>query len=425
LAMLLPRRCLLGRLFWCGALCTFGAEAKMVMGIANSQDYHVVSTFCFVFPQPASPGAQVPNGRIHSQTIVSSSGHKFLVLNNSDLQAGLACDELVRRARVIEPLSEKTKEVIAYDLTLKVEPSMADQHIAAVIARCGQPVKAEYIVEFTNPGDSFERHFACSDQGIFRSYIWLSLLALAEAPAFCAAQKVLQRRQVHNDVSAMFFAGAAFFTARVWLFTLHVFVYSRNGMGLSMLLFVAQFLDFLSNTMAALVLVALVHGVYITRPNVPTGSEERTLLIRVVGTFAATYLFSTLMSGFSVDGLLTPVGVVEGSASWPYLITRSCMGPYCFSRGVKLAAEVDAQPKKQHILRFSLLALAWLSGPPVLMAFVGQDGWDHVAPLADAATMAMLGVLLWDFWPSRFGTLFSCVKATARAHPYCEFGLEA
>ena len=36
-------------------------------------------------------------------------------------------------------------------------------------------------------------------------------------------------------------------------------------LGLGMLLFVAQFLDFLSTTMAMLVLVALVHGVYVVR----------------------------------------------------------------------------------------------------------------------------------------------------------------
>merc|ERR1711920_528177 len=101
------------------------------------------------------------------------------------------------------------------------------------------------------------------------------------------------RRQAHNDVSAIFFTGAAFFGARIWLFTVHLLVYSRNGMGLGMLLFVAQFLDFLSTTMAMLVLMALVHGVYVTRPCVPPGSEDRKVLMQVVGVFTATYLLST------------------------------------------------------------------------------------------------------------------------------------
>ena len=42
-------------------------------------------------------------------------------------------------------------------------------------------------------------------------------------------------------------------------------VFGSVCLGLGMLLFVAQFLDFLSTTMAMLVLVALVHGVYVVR----------------------------------------------------------------------------------------------------------------------------------------------------------------
>jgi hypothetical protein len=128
--------------------------AKMVMGIASGEDYRLISTFCFTFPPP-TPGVLAVNGHIHSQTIVSSSGHKFLVVNRTEVERGIPCDELVRRAKVIEPLTERSKEVIAYDLTLNVESSMDRQNIAAVIARCGQTVSAEYIVEFTNPGGFF------------------------------------------------------------------------------------------------------------------------------------------------------------------------------------------------------------------------------------------------------------------------------
>merc|ERR1719414_1051737 len=125
------------------------------MGIASGQDYQLITTFCFTIPQPSS-GETVPNGHIHSQTIVASNGHQFLVLNQTELSQGLSCQDLVKRAKVIEPLRERTKEVIAYDLTLNVEPSMDRQHIAAVIARCGDVVNAEYIVELTNPGGYLE-----------------------------------------------------------------------------------------------------------------------------------------------------------------------------------------------------------------------------------------------------------------------------
>lgn len=130
--------------------------------------------------------------------------------------------------------------------------------------------------------------------------------------------------------------------SQVWLFMVHLVVYSQNGMGLGMLLFVAQFLDFISNTMATLVLIALVHGVYITRPLVPPGSVERTQLTNVVGGFSATYLLSTLACGFKVDAVLSPFGVLTGVASWPYLVARVGTGLFAFNRGIKLANEAEA-----------------------------------------------------------------------------------
>lgn len=419
--MLRVSRWLLGLL----ASGSFGvAHAKMVMGIASGQDYQLISTFCFTIPQPPA-GEPAANGHIHSQTIVSSNGHKFLVLNQSELSLGLSCEELIKRAKVIEPLRERTKEVIAYDLTLNVEPSMNRQHIAAVVARCGDVVNAEYIVELTNPGGYLEQHFACADQGLLSSYIWFSLVAVVFAPLFGTALRVLHRRQVHNDVSAIFFTGACFFGARIWLFTIHLLLYARDGMGLGMLLFVAQFLDFLSTTLVTVVMLALVHGVYVTRPCIAPGSEERKVLMNVTGVFVATYLLSTLACGFKVDGMLTPFGVLRGSATYPYLLSRLCTGIFCFNRGVKLAAEADAQPKKVYIMRFSFLALGWLGLLPVVWLFSGVDSWHVDALILDVSSFFLFGVLLYDFWPSRFGALFTCIKPTERMHPYSEFGLDS
>eukprot|EP00415_Alexandrium_ostenfeldii_P001749 UN1749 len=201
-------------------------------------------------------------------------------------------------------------------------------------------------------------------------------------------------------------------------------VYSRNGMGLGMLLFLAQFLDFLCNTMATVVLLALVHGVYVTRPCIPPGSEERKVLLQVTGVFMGTYLVSTLACGFRVDGLLSPFGVVQGPASWPYLIARVCTGVFCFNKGMKLAAEADSQAKKGHLLKFSALALAWLMSVPAVMVLSGEDSWHRDAVVVDVANISLFGALLYEFWPSRFGTLFSCIKPTERLHPYSEFGLD-
>mmetsp|Transcript_9155 Transcript_9155/g.28355 ORF Transcript_9155/g.28355 Transcript_9155/m.28355 type:complete len:421 (-) Transcript_9155:188-1450(-) len=420
--MPLPHRWLLGTLAW--SSCTSHAWAKMVMGIAGGEDYQLVSTFCFTFPR-LEPGERVANGHVRSQTIVSSNGHTFLVVNQTDLKQGASCEDLMRRAKVVEPLNERSKEVTAYDMTLNVEPSLNGRRIAAVIARCGQQINAEYIVEFTNPAGYLGQHFTCADQGLLQSYLWFSLAAAVAAPVFVTALRVIHRRQAHNDVSAIFFTGASFFGARVWLFTLHLLLYSQNGMGLGMLLFVAQFLDFLSTTMTTLVMVALVHGVYVTRPCVPPGSEERSLLLQVTGVFVGTHLLSTLAGGFKVDGALSPFGVQRGSASWPYLIARACTGAFCFNRGTKLAAEAGAESKRHYLLRFSLISLSWLMILPVIMLLSGEDSWHRDAVMMDVANCCMFGALLHDFWPSRFGLLFSCVKPTERMHPYSEFGLDS
>jgi hypothetical protein len=61
---------------------------------------------------------------------------------------------------------------------------------------------------------------------------------------------------------------------------------------------------------------------------------------------------------------------------------------------------------------------------PVLMLFSSEDSWRHNMVLMELATLAMYGTLLYYFWPSRFGTTFSCIKPTERAHPYAEFGLQ-
>lgn len=406
-------------------MCALPVEAKMVMGIAAGEDYRLVSTFCFNFPPPL-PGEPVANGHIHSQTIVSTPGHKFLVLNYTELKQGASCEDLVKKAKVIEPLTERSKEVIAYDLTLNVEPSMNHQNIAAVIARCGQTVEAEYIVEFTNPGGTLERHFACYDQGLLQSYLWYTLFVFLAAPAFYFAFRTLQRRQAHNDISALFFTASGFFGARVCLFTIHLMVYARNGMGLGMLLFVTQFLDFISTTMVAVVMISLTHGVYVTRPLVPLGSVERQVLLQVIGGFTVTYLLSTLVCGFQVDGELVPFGVERGLASGPYVLARVCTGVFTFNRGLKLANEGDSanHEKKQLILTFSVLSAAWFVLMPLVLLFSGDSSWHHDALTLELLNFSMFGILLYYFWPSRFGSVFSCVKPTERMHPYTEFGLD-
>lgn len=303
---------------------------------------------------------------------------------------------------------------------------MDRQAIATVIARCGEVVSAEYIVEFTSPGGFFEQQFACADQGLLQSYIWITLIVLATGAPFYFAFRVLHKRQAHNDVSALFFASFGFWGARVIFFLIHLMVYARNGMGLGMLLFLAQFLDFVATTLAAVVLVALVHGIYVTRPSVLPGSEERDVLIRVVGGFAVAFLVSTLACGFRLDAELTPFGLLRGFASWPYIVARIGLGVFCFKKGMAIVEDCSdavVAEKRPLLTTFSFIAAAWLEALPVLMVFSSQDWWRHNMVLMEFGTIAMYGGLLYYFWPSRFGAVFSYVKPTERAHPYAEFGL--
>lgn len=55
--------------------------------------------------------------------------------------------------------------------------------------------------------------------------------------------------------------------------------------------------------------------------------------------------------------------------------------------------------------------------------FSSESGRGGSAAFMDLVTLGMFGIVLHDFWPSRFGALFSCVKPTERAHPYSEFGM--
>jgi hypothetical protein len=172
-----------------------------------------------------------------------------------------------------------------------------------------------------------------------QNYIWLALLVLASGVPFYFAFRVLHRRQAHNDVSAIFFASAGFWGTRVIFFLIHLGVYAKNGMGLGMLLFLAQFLDFISTTLVTVVLVALVHGVYIIRPSVLPGTGERDVLIQVIGGFTIAYLISTLACGFRLDADLTPFGLLRGWPSGPYILARCGAGVFCFKKGTALVSD--------------------------------------------------------------------------------------
>lgn len=100
---------------------------------------------------------------------------------------------------------------------------------------------------------------------------------------------------------------------------------------------------------------------------------------------------------------------------------------FCFKKGMSLASDGigDAlQAEKKHLVtRFSFLSMVWLSSMPVIMIMSNEDTWRDNMICMEWISIGSYGTLLYFFWPSRFGSTFSCIKPTERAHPYAEFGL--
>lgn len=190
-----------------------------------------------------------------------------------------------------------------------------------------------------------------------------------------------------------------------------------------MLLFIAQFLDFASTVMTTVVLLALVHGVSVTRPQVPPDSDERPALLRAVGIFATTCMISTLSCGFQLDDKLAPFRLTLGPASYPYIFARGLLAVFCFQKGTKMAVSPEGANKKQSLVRWSLLSLIWLGFLPVCIIFSGAESSKLAVFTLETANLSIVCLLLYFFWPSRFGTLFSCTRPTDKLHPFSEFGL--
>lgn len=117
------------------------------MGIAVGTGYQLLSTFCFA---PQAPGDA---GRGHAQRAHPRADDLlggWSPASRREPEPHLLCDGVVCRAKVIELVSERTSDVVAYRLTLDVLPSMSGQPVAAVIVLCG--LSAECISEFTKPG---------------------------------------------------------------------------------------------------------------------------------------------------------------------------------------------------------------------------------------------------------------------------------
>eukprot|EP01066_Platyproteum_vivax_P011858 Platyproteum_vivax@DN5375_c0_g1_i2.p1 len=179
-------------------IMSMGSESKSIIGLSNFKEYDSVGSYCFTIP----PGEF---GKIHAQTVLHTPNHEFLVLSDTELtSAQFSCNLLHSRSKYVKPLVEHDKQVTAYDLLLNIEPNLNRQKLLAVISRCGGLVDAEYVVEFTNPGGIFKKHFSCLDLSPFaqlHSLISVFHLACRAIAGYLCYLLAWNSLQAENDVS--------------------------------------------------------------------------------------------------------------------------------------------------------------------------------------------------------------------------------
>jgi len=388
--------------------------AKSIVGIATGQDYAYIDSFTFTFEQPSSLG------HIHAQTIVSTPQNQLLVIPK-DVLDGLAkpwrCEDLVANAKVKEFLTEAKKDVVAYDLVLNVERSVAGR-IHVFIARCGQPISVDYILEFYNDGGIFIKQFDVKAQGTFQQYIFFALIALIAFPIGIKQYRLLIQRQSMNDLAAICYIASLFFGLRMLFFTIHCAIYASNGSGMSVILFMCEFLDMITVNCWMVCGLAIVHGVYVARPEIPPSSERQQFLF-LVAAFVMLFLLSMMWTSFFLNEL-EGFGLSQAWGSMPYFIIRIYTAIVALMRGPVSAKEENTE-KKLFLTRFASYYAFWLASTPVIV--YTTDNWMTASFRMEMVNFGMVLLYFHCFSPERFGWLFTHSKANAKQHPYSEFGL--
>ena len=244
--------------------------------------------------------------------------------------------------------------MVAYDLTLKVDKAVSQVPLLAMIVRCGGAIDAQYILDFQNPGGMFTRCFSCNDQGLYERYCIIFLLVLVLAPFVLKAWRIVENRSAINDVTAIAYASLMFFLAHIFCFFLHIMVYAGNGHGVGVLVFFAQFVDFMFSSLFFTAANLMVHGVYITKPSFPQGEERQRYLVSTF-VFVCTNLCAAVMTGFMISGAeLSPFALYHKAYALPYIIARFLCGGWLITRAMETARAAQNQEKKQVLTRMGL-----------------------------------------------------------------------
>jgi hypothetical protein len=394
--------------------------AKKVVGIADAGEIAVLDKFCFTIPDDAH------KGQIKSQIIVNKPNQHFLVLNSSAFDAANGdCAKLKSTAKVVEPLMETNREVISYDLTLAVEKKLTGETLLAVMVNCGNgDVSGQYILDFTNPDGSFDTQFSCRSIGLIWEFFFFTACVLLLAPSFIYCEQVLSRRQVLNETTALFFAAAAAFVLHIFLFTIHIGVYSMDGSGLIVLCFLSELFDGVQTCLLTLVATLVTHGVSISRADYTLEVEAHRRLCVVVCALALFSILSALNHGFHEKDDLNPFGWMRtgGFVTSCLLFTRVVAGAFVYQRGMVTSKNEAIAGKREFMVNFACMYACWLTSAPVIYTLTSE--WRNAVFRIEVVNFAAYGTLLFYLWPTRFGQIFTAVQATQSNHPYNEFGLD-
>eukprot|EP01066_Platyproteum_vivax_P011857 Platyproteum_vivax@DN5375_c0_g1_i1.p1 len=392
-------------------IMSMGSESKSIIGLSNFKEYDSVGSYCFTIP----PGEF---GKIHAQTVLHTPNHEFLVLSDTELtSAQFSCNLLHSRSKYVKPLVEHDKQVTAYDLLLNIEPNLNRQKLLAVISRCGGLVDAEYVVEFTNPGGIFKKHFSCLDQGIFEVYLLLAAISICLLPTFFHSWITLERRQATNIITVMFFLAAPLFLIHILLMTVHLFVYSQDGFGLAVFQFLAQLSLATSTTLLTGLLLCLAQGLTISTQEISGPLGNRSMLVVLAS--GLTHLLYCLQEAMTYSDL-SPFAQLHSLISVFHLACRAIAGYLCYLLAWNsLQAENDVS-KRQLYISIASVGAGWLAYLPIVAWLLGYQSPQLVCVLILLPHLACLFFLNMYLSPEKFGTLFDQLPATTKYHPYGE-----
>jgi len=259
---------------------------------------------------------------------------------------------------------------------------------------------------------------------LINEFFFFCLILMVLAPGFIYCERTLSRRQVLNEVTALFFAAAGTYCLHVLFFTIHISIYAYDGSGLIIFCFLSELMDAIHTCLLCLVAVLISHGVSVTRADYALDDDEHRRLVLVVFSITVAAIVSAMNHGFHEKDDLNPFGWMRSSGvvTMCLLSTRAGAAWFVYTRGMRTAKFESLSNKREFLVNFSSVYAGWLLSAPLMFALSTE--WRNVVFRVELCNVLAYCVLGYYLWPSRHGQVFTCVQPTQTAHPYNEFGLD-